>query len=565
MYYTYSTTIPFRAGEGNLVKLLEQYKKIRTFESDILDQHHENLPFFQYSEDIVIPYLLQVYGDTERFRDILITKGHNPQNISFYLNNMLHGMGHCIRWMSKQNHPKYLDTNNLSINQVQELAATFLNWGGQYHAIAQEFVTWSRGIKEAVLDDDNKTIIFKNPESYNYSSVYYKQILYGKQIQEQYLSYPNEEMEEEFSVWIKDIDLSRPPIANHIKWERGRYSKSYPLIQEKMKEVLFTELPETEDFEGYNLKQLRQFFSLFFITFYFIRWVEAVLDSRTTGENLSFGSNPLYLSVDNFVRLASEITGLSHDVSKSIIDDLTFNPENFHSSVTIQPFVVSSTGSYYILPNLFSLIEPSRMILGALNKGKKKKIYDKLINDIEKANLRKLGESVREIKGCIFLIERTIKYNGKIITPDLILIDTESKTMLVADYKHYMGPITASEVYYKIKELNKAIKQVDLYKEILSNVSFIDKTSIQHFVISRLIITHKPLPIPLPQHKSAIVVDMPSFIDCAISIAQHNTGLPELLTQLENNEQNSIAPFTEFESEIEVGSWKIKRYQHKIH
>ena len=78
---------------------MDDHQKIRKFESEILDEAHENYKFYQYSEDIVIPYLLQVYGDTERHRDNLNETGHTETNLSIYLNNMIHGIGHCIRWM----------------------------------------------------------------------------------------------------------------------------------------------------------------------------------------------------------------------------------------------------------------------------------------------------------------------------------------------------------------------------------------------------------------------------------------------------------------------------------
>ena len=78
---------------------MNDHDKIRAFEYDVLDQHHKSYLFYQYSENIVIPYLLQTYGDTERHRDNLVRNGHNETNLSFYLNNMLHGIGHCIRWM----------------------------------------------------------------------------------------------------------------------------------------------------------------------------------------------------------------------------------------------------------------------------------------------------------------------------------------------------------------------------------------------------------------------------------------------------------------------------------
>lgn len=102
-----------------------------------------------------------------------------------------------------------------------------------------------------------------------------------------YLSYPHEEMEDELEEWIKDIAFLEPLITNHIDWIKGKDSKSYPLLYRKMCEILFPELQETTEFDGYNLKQLRQFYALFFLNFYFIRWTEAVLDSKS-GENLSF-------------------------------------------------------------------------------------------------------------------------------------------------------------------------------------------------------------------------------------------------------------------------------------
>ncbi|WP_316795458.1 hypothetical protein [Pedobacter agri] len=91
---------------------MDDEQKIRIFESDLLDKAHFNYAFYQYSEDIVIPYLLQIYGDTERHRNTLIANGHNAHNVSVYLNNMTHGIGHCIRWMLKQSQPTFLDTAN---------------------------------------------------------------------------------------------------------------------------------------------------------------------------------------------------------------------------------------------------------------------------------------------------------------------------------------------------------------------------------------------------------------------------------------------------------------------
>lgn len=541
---------------------MDDEKKIRDFESDILDKAHANYEFYQYSADIVIPYLLQVYGDTERHRDILIANGHDAKTISVVLSNMMHGIGHCIRWMHKQSQPLFSDTNAKSPRQLQEMASVFLGWGTEYHMIAQEFITWSRGIKTAVLNENNKTITFLNPEGYDYSSVYDKQLLYAEQMQAVYLSYPHEEMEDEFEEWIKDIDFSEPPIANHIDWGKGQDSKSYPLLYRKMCEILFPELKGTIEFDGYNLEQLRKFYALFFLNFHFIRWTEAVLDSKSV-EYISFGSNPLYLTPLQFEKLASMITGLAREVVKAIILDLTFNANAFHTSITIQPFVLSSSGTYYILPNLFSQLEPSRMILGALNKGSKKKIYDKLINLIEKFNLDVLNSAVNDVSNWTSYLEKVIKHDGKQIHPDLILIDAAEKCVCVIDYKHFIGPITASEVDYKMNELNKGATQVQNYIEVIKKVNKIGISNVEGYSVRGLLITHKPMPVPLSDEIGVPVTDMATFIQMVESNNEQSQGINGLMLLIVANKKRNNA-FTAVEAEITVGAWKIIRTQHKI-
>lgn len=543
---------------------MDDHQKIRKFETEVLDKSHEKYPFFQYHENIVIPYILQVYGDTERYRDDLVRKGHNETNLSLYLNNMLHGMGHCIRWIVNRDSSNLKNITTETYQQLHEMAADFLGWGMGYHMIAQEFVTWSRKIKRATVDMVNKEITFINPEFFNYSKIYDLQLLYSSRMALIYDSYPHDVMEQEFSEWIKSIDLNKPPIANQIDWEKGRLSMSYPLLYSKMKEVLFPELEETTDFEGYNLQQLRQFFALSFLNFYFIRWIEGYLDSGMEGDNLSYGSNPLSMSVDKLKKLMCQITGLNVEVVSPIVKDLTFDPSSFHTSVTLQPFI-SSQEEYYILPNLFVQVESSRMMLGALNKGEKKRIYDKLINTIEKVNLNLISQTAKQLPNIICYLEKMLKNKSQQFCPDIILIDTTRKLLLVADYKHFIGPVTGSEVEYKIRELEKAIRQVQKYITNLNQLSKVELISIQNFTVSGLIITHKPLPVPIPNQNTIPIVDMETFNYLVQNAIAKKMSIYEVTKSIEHwhySEPKNV--FSDFESEIIVEDWKIKRIQHKI-
>ena len=54
----------------------------------------------------------------------------------------------------------------------------FINWGTTYHAVAQEFVAWSRRLEDARLIHQSNTIVFEIPDDYDYSGVFELQLLY---------------------------------------------------------------------------------------------------------------------------------------------------------------------------------------------------------------------------------------------------------------------------------------------------------------------------------------------------------------------------------------------------
>lgn len=534
--------------------------KIRKFESEILDKHHLSFELYSYSEDIVIPYLLQSYGDIGRYRDIILKNNISEFNFQGYLTNMTHGISHCIRWVKKQEKSNYDEIpDNLSISEFHNQIMDFLNWGVSYHLIAQEFVIWSRGLKSAQLNEKEKTIKFINSNNYNYSDIYTKQLLYGEQLQGVFENYPHSIMEDEFSEWVKEIDFSKPPIANQIKWSRGQISKSFPLLYSTMESIVFPELIGDTDLGGYNLSQLRRFFALMFLNFYYITCVESLIDSKYGVQN-SFGSNPLNIKKSEIDGFISEITGLPYPVSQAIIKDLTFNPDSFHTSISIQPFILSSTNIYYILPNLFTQLNPQRVILGAMNKSpEKKKIYDRLINKIEKVNLKKIFDAISQIEKWNNYQERTIKFNNKQINPDLILIDKTEKFICIVDYKHFIVPITASEVQFRMNELEKGIRQIENYKIVLSKKGHLGKDDINNYKICGLLLTHRPLPIPIKNNINIGIADMDSFI----SKLGQNISLRNFWIDFYDypNHKEIKKEFSKIESEVNVADWKIIREQ----
>lgn len=532
-------------------------EKIRVFERDILDKVYLKKELINYSGDVAIPYLLQTYGDIVRHKDMLLQNGFTEVSFNTYITNLLHGIGHCIRWINNHKSAKYDSISDFKY--AHQLASDFASWGTGYHMIAQEFVAWSRKIKVAELDEESKTISFILPDNYDYSQIFHLQGLYRKQTENILESYPQEEINLEYLQWLNEIKPIKPPIASSIKWNRAKSSSIYPLFLSKMEEIIFPELPEITDLGGYNLRNLRCFYSLFFLTFSFILWIENQIDN-TKGVNNSYGSNPLYLNRHQFIQLALDTTDLNASTVQNIIDDLTFDHSNFHTSLSIQPFAKSNTGTYYILPNIFAMMEPSRMILGAFNKGKKRKIYDNLIGKIEKEALNRLASQIKQTAWVCY-VEKHLKRKSSTISPDIILIDPPSKSLVVIDYKHFIGPITASEVIYKMSEITKAFNQVIRYVEFIRQLDKIDQVEIMNYHVSGMILTHKPLPIPTPINESIFISNSVSFME---SIQNNRNVL--LIDFIESLRPDTLfnEHFEPVDESIMVEEWKIVRKGFKL-
>jgi hypothetical protein len=136
---------------------------------------------------------------------------------------------------------------------------------------------------------------------------------------------------------------------------------------------------------------------------------------------------------------------------------------------------------------------------------------------------------------------------------------------LVADYKHFIGPITASEVNYKMKELEKGITQVTKYIKHLVQYPQIDTFCIQDYSIVGLIITHKLLSIPTPKDNIVPIVDMESFSLEVTNVIRENKHLGNLVQKMQANfTKKADVEFSDFESEIRVSDWLIKRMQYRI-
>jgi hypothetical protein len=530
-------------------------QKIRWFEAEVLDKVYLKTPFLEFDEDIVIPYLLKAFGDIERDKAIFKNKGISDMSISTHLTMILHAIGHGIRWIYQVENPNPVRqiANHL---EADKLSAELLTAAFDYYKVSIQFVSWSRGLAIATLNEQQKTIRFDPSHLFDYQKLVFSKSQDHQLAQEFMDSLPHDVFETEFKKWFGSVDLFNPPIIGSMDWELARDSHLYPLLLEKINQTILPECSPDTELGGYRLDEYRQFYTVLSLNFLFIHWVEGVIDQIK--EENPFGSNPIKMEFEEAYTFFSEITGLPCNVVEAIIEDLTFDYKNFHSTLMIQPFVKSRSSNLYILPNFFSFVDPNRMLTGALNKGKKKPVYDRLINQIEQYQLATLV-TLFEKMDMEVLKERSIKVLGRIFTPDLVVVDRSSRIILIVDYKHFLSPLGPSEVHYKVTEINKAVKQVSNY------VDFIPKSRVMHeltrddipdFSYVGMILFNNPMSVPLPVNLNILISDLYSFSQLVSGTANN---LLDILAQVRSPllSEHEDKNFDFYDEEITVADWKV--------
>lgn len=529
-------------------------KKIRWFESEILDKEYLKYSCLKYDEEIVIPHLLKVFGDIERDELQILKRGYSNPNLTWLLVKMLLGIGQAVRWINLT--PKTTQfISEGSYKAADDMAAELLISAIDYYRISQEFVAWSRGLIKAEIDEEKKIIRFSPPNGYDFHQLMLNDFQFHTQAQDLDI-FPYNEALTEFRNWFKGIDLFNPPLAASMDWTVALESKILPIFLEKLDAIILPECSPETDLAGYTLKEYRKFYALLSINFHFIRWSENIIDQIQ--EENPFGSNPIRMEQEEAYLFYSIITDLSPGVVKAIITDLTFDHRNFHTSLLIQPFVRSRNNQLYILPNSFPMVDANRMLTGALNKGVKKPVYDRLINKIEQQQLNGLVDLFTGL-GMQVIKERNVKVMGRVFSPDLIVVDRNSRQILIIDYKHFLSPLGASEVHYRMKEIDKAIIQVNNYQKFIPASHFIQdliKNDVPDFNFTGMILFNSPMAVPMPAIFDILISDLFSLKQL---INQFNADISAVIAQIKTPFKPGFEKekFNFYDEAIAVSDWKV--------
>jgi hypothetical protein len=518
---------------------------IRDIERRVLDKKYTQFSLFHRPPDTALAHLLKVYGHIERelksneaFKDMSFLKRVSVSQ------SMLSSLGHCVRWLATPpQQPIALPP--ATWQELDEEALRWLAWGKDYAKLVADHSTWTQGITSVTIDRDTRTITFTYPDNLNILSLLHQSAA-QQRIEDDYSAAISFEALEPFFVgWLQNVER-----------QRGVFHAPQALIDARAHAIalawlnnsVWPELQPDMPLGGYTLQDFRQLFAGLFVNSLFISWAEDRMDELYGPENEG-GSIVIIHSEREMPTWLSALTGISAPAARALLTDLTFDTRHLHSSLANQPFVRARTGQYFLLGRLISTLDPARMLAGALIHGGKERFYDRIGRQFEQPMLRQM-ETAFTRAGFAVLCDQSIRSGGVTITPDILVFDRANNTLLVADYKHHLTPLSTLEVINRRRELQAGKQgraQIHRYLQFVAAsraaVGRLLNADIGTAALVGALIFRWPLPIPLEEMPDVIVTDWTSL--------EAMLGAPDLLTLPELVDWMRIRP----DCGIELDRW----------
>jgi hypothetical protein len=432
---------------------------IREIEQEVLDKEHLQHHLLRLPEDVAIARLLQYAGDVVRSRPH--GDGDVPPLALLQIGSLLfRALSHCLRWVCTECAPgESVLTRDWEHEQTE--ADALLRWGMQYAQLATDHIAWSRSFIEASIDSDNQVITFHPPANLD-MDCYRGQALADIEwwTDELVTTFPNDAFVRLFNEWQREGTTT----PNGIQFQPS-FVRRHPEFQSLvawMSTRLFPELPSDCSLGEYSVQDLRLFYSALYTTCLCVTTVEDEVD-RHLGPEARFCTWVMQLPQSQMMGWLVEATGLSREVVKTILADMTFNPSRFYASITATPFVRSRRGTVFLLPRLFAALSPQRTFATALTSGSGRRAYDRIAETLQRHHLASIAQYLRQRGLTVFCEKTVILPDSGRITPDFIITDPSTPNVVVADFKNALAATAVDEVVNRVREYTKGVKQVERY------------------------------------------------------------------------------------------------------
>lgn len=530
-------------------------KTIRFVEREILDKEYARFKILHRDRNLATGHILKIAGDF--WRDEGRSQRTDRLPVKIGLDVMLGGLSHCVRWITTSQQ-KQIRLPKATWRELDQEALDFLVWGMQYHSISVDHILWSRNMLLANVDTTTKTIKFSPFSDFDIIFFLSQQSDQQHALKVLHNTLPVQQLRQDFQHWRKHFKIVDGGFD--FAEDLVRQLESYPKVINWLEASVLPSVEPDQDLGGYSLDEFRRFFAALFLNFKFLTLVEDGFDDIFGAEH-DFGTTMLTLPKSAMMRYLQHMSDIKVESVEAIITALTFDVSNFHASLLNQPFVETSNKHLFILPRLIALANPGRLLVGAMNKGVGRQMYDKLIETLSRAMLSEISSAFRNLGLEVWQETKITSDTGKFITPDLIVLDRSRGELLVADYKHSISPIGPAEVVNRLAELKKGLNQVRGYLSAMQRPANwpIQAKPLQINKVAALLIFGYPMAIPIHTDPKISVVNRISLYEQLTQ--QHFTTLSDLVrwARIRPELPFQRGMLKERELEFRVSDWTYKR------
>ncbi len=474
-------------------------------------------------------------------------------------NEGLRGLGRCFRWI-RDSCPTSVVVPTARPDVLADEALELLRWGVDYDPLFNHHSAYSRQLIEVDVDEDNRTITFLpacdvNPRFFC-TQTEAKRADDERRAQE----FPEQRLAELSKCWFDSAVVTRRGF--HFDDSTINDGGAIDVAVEWLKRTCLPELPEGTLLVSCTVADVRRVLAALYVYALFGTRLEEVADQQ----GLRMASRVIEFHQADMVNWVSRLSDMAKDRVEAIISLLTFDPQHDHGTLTQQPFVGSRSGSLFLLPRMFLLIDLPRMCVGALNRTKVgQRAYATAINAIEENGVRTVVEELR--RGALGRFEiaekRTFRtLDGREMTPDTLVVAAQSQEALIIDMKYATPPFSLNDIQHDLAEMAVWQKRMGEY---VAAFEAEPQMLQQHFAVDLrggmsvhgLILLRWPLPLPIGFRDEVHAVDWPSLQEHLQEISLGTIG--ELISWVGRRPDLGTPKLLAWKTkEVQVREWRYR-------
>lgn len=380
---------------------------IRRLEQEILDRKHESYIVLRRPHQEVIGHTLKLWGDLHR--DFV---SDNTKETPFHqkrdgMMRMTRAVSHCLRWFSEKRTQK-IRLPNAHWRQLDEEALELIAWGIKYDKLFIEHTVWSKGFSCAEIDNLKQEVSFHYPTDIDFNFLFSQFDSEYKFIDDGLSRKPIGQIRKDLLRLLEQTGYAiLTPLETKNLGLINRESHSFKVALQWLEETLWPQMKSTTSLGGYTLQDFRIFYAAIFCFSALIAETEELIDIHHGPENPA-GSSVMRVTETELVGILSSMSGLSQKIVLSIVKDMTFDVNDRHANLQHQPFFKYRNKTYFTLVRWFSYILPELSLSYNLQRPSKKRVYDKILKELEQYNLEQINTNCRKRAGWFLEKEKSI-------------------------------------------------------------------------------------------------------------------------------------------------------------